>query len=117
MPPIFLFLPEPGKEAATQLEAAAIAALEEDYPNDAARREESRGLQKAFCERMRGNGRFVTSFETLAMLRERALAAIAIWNQGILRTALGRRPKGAVQGIPAVQLGSIGRDGDVLRGH
>lgn len=109
LPPIFVFLPEPGKEAAKQLEAAAIEELAREYAA-VADRGESRRLQKTFCDRIRGNNKFVRSFETLAMLREQALAAVAIWNEEILREVLSSRPPAAVQGIPFAELGSIGRD-------
>ena len=109
VPPIFVFLPEPGKDAATQLEAAAIAELAQEY-SAVAQREESRARQKAFCDRIRGSNKFVRTFATLAMLREQALASISLWNEEILRAALNRRPAAAVQGIPLVELGSIGRE-------
>ncbi len=112
VPPIFLFLPEPGKEAAGLLEAAAAAVLAKDYPDDPVRQAESRRLQKVFCDRMRSAGRFVNTFATLPALRERALAAVAIWNEEILRSSLSRQRTSAIQAIPASELGAIGREAD-----
>jgi hypothetical protein len=109
VPPVFWFMPEPNTEAATLLDTAAAAILAIEYPNDPAARERSRQLQKAFCERLRGMNRFVTSFSTIQMLRERAMAAVSNWNQVILKAA-AERSRSAVTEIPPGELGAIDRE-------
>jgi hypothetical protein len=109
VPPVFWFMPEPNSEAATLLEAGAAAVLAVEYPHDAHAREQSRLLQKSFCDRLRGMNRFVTSFSTIQMLRERAMAAVSNWNQVILKAA-AERSRSAVAEIPPGELGAIDRE-------
>lgn len=109
VPPIFLFLPEAGSEAASLLEAAAADILADEYKDDQAGREVSLASQKAFHERLRASGRFINSFTTLQALRERALASVANWNIEILERAASG-PQTAVRGIPPSELGAIDRD-------
>lgn len=109
VPPIFLFLPEAGSEAALLLEVAAAAVLGDEYQSGHPGRQASLAKQKAFHERLRGSGRFINSFTTLQMLRERAMASVANWNVEILERA-GLRSETAVRGIPPSELGAIDRE-------
>lgn len=107
--PVFWFMPEPGSAAAKALDRAAMIVLEREFPNDPAAREKSRQAQKAFCDRLRAANRFINPFSTMQMLRERAIAAVANWNQEIWKAA-AKGARTAVTQIPAADLGAIDRE-------
>ena len=106
-PPIFWFVPEPGP-LADDILAEAERVLAEEYPNDLARREESRRNQKAFRERLANLNRFVRTFGSVTELRERAITSVQNWSIDIVRAAAARSRTAVVQ-IPPAELGAIGR--------
>ena len=108
LPPIFWFMPAPGSKFAADLEAETIDKLRDEFPGDETRQELSRRLQKAFCDRLRGLGRFVTPFSSLQMLRESAITSVANWNLEILKAAL-ESTRSVVMQIPLADLGEIDR--------
>jgi hypothetical protein len=108
VPPVFLFMPEPGSAAARQLEEAAARVLAEDHPGDETKQALSRQRQREFCDRLRDSGRFIGPFATLGDLRARAIASVANWNMEILAHAAERRAP-AIAEIPPSELGAIDR--------
>jgi hypothetical protein len=109
VPPVFLFVPETGSQAATELGGAAEVVLALDYPYDPEKREDSKRRQARFRERILISGLFIRQFDSLAKLCMLAPTNIQNWNLAILKTALeGRRDR--FGGIPLEDLGAIGRD-------
>jgi len=109
VPPIFLFMPEAGSEAASLLDKAASEILEEEYPSDEEKRTRSREMQQEFHRRLRTSGRFINPFATLQALRERAIASVSNWNVEIVRAAAAG-PRAVVRDIPPSELGAIDRE-------
>jgi hypothetical protein len=107
-PPIFWFVPEPGTDLAVEILKEAERVLAEEYPNDEARREESRSRQRAFRDRLSQANRFVRTFGTVTQLRERAIATVQNWSIDIVLRAAARNRTAVVQ-IPPADLGAIGR--------
>lgn len=107
-PPIFWFVPAPESDIAPELLKAAHAALEKDYPDDPTKRAESLRRQKEFLERLSRSGRFIRTFSSMRMLREKAITSVQNWSIDIIRAAAERR-RSAVLQIPPAELGAIGR--------
>ncbi len=115
-PPIFIFLPDLGSDAAKELEDFADETLAEDYPEDPAntahsmeKRLDSKRRQNAFCDQLRNSERFIRGFATLPELRERAIACVSNWNRNHLRNAKRGRFQ-ASSDIPPDERGAIDRD-------
>ena len=110
VPPIFLFLPKPGEDAAEKLEAEAVAVLTTEFPNDrGGGQAENRRLQRAFTNELRSAGTFVREFSTLVELGSLAQASVSNWNRDILKRALRERQVAEVD-IPSAEQGQIGRN-------
>ncbi|MFZ1415773.1 MAG: DUF4062 domain-containing protein [Defluviicoccus sp.] len=111
-PPIFLFLPQQGSEAAIELEGYADEALASDYSSEPDERADSKKRQRDFCNRLRNSERFIRDFSTLAELRERSICVVYTWSLRVLKEALAARPAAGSRGtgIPASELGEIDRE-------
>jgi Domain of unknown function (DUF4062) len=116
VPPIFLFVPEPGKLAATELEALAETILAEECADEALRAR-NRSLQMKFRNFVLGQQLFCQSFGTLTDLREKALASIGHYRTHIYKNAIEKKDSTlAAQSahLAPADLGSLGRP-DQLR--
>jgi hypothetical protein len=113
-PPIFIFLPLPGREADQLLKQMAEDALQEEYSDSESERQESLRRQKSFLEDVRGwaRNRFINFYETAQELREKGSASINHWNRDIWKQALQVGEVARVR-ISDAELGAIGRDEQV----
>jgi hypothetical protein len=110
VPPIFLFLPSPGGQAAVELKQWADEVLQQEHPNSEKERQASLDLQQTFLNQVRkwAGNRFINFYKSGQDLREMGIASISHWNLDIWRQAAQCRD-GTTPPISEAELGAIGR--------
>jgi uncharacterized protein DUF4062 len=108
-PPMWIFMPKVGSEAALRLEEIADAALREDFPESEVDRRESKRKQAAFRDSVASRNRIVETFADIIELGQRVSVAIPLYNADIARGA-PERNSGARAQVPDDELGGIGRE-------